>query len=149
MSMQVLLSPLAGLVLLLAAAGAGADAGNIGRPGKATAATRTVEVTMSDAMRFAPERLAVRRGETVRFVVRNAGATRHELVLGRPADLKAHAELMKRHPHMEHDDPHAVSVPPGESRELVWQFTKAGVVHFACLIPGHFDAGMKGRVDVR
>jgi uncharacterized cupredoxin-like copper-binding protein len=137
------------LALTFAMAPAFASSKAIGQPAKAAAASRTVEVTMGDTMRFAPERIEVRRGETVRFVVRNAGALRHELVLGTARDLAAHAELMKRHPHMEHDEPHAVSVPPGESRELVWRFTKAGGVDFACLIPGHFDAGMKGRVEIR
>lgn len=121
----------------------------IGKPGKATEATRTVEVAMHDGMRFVPAQVAVRRGETVRLVVRNEGAIRHELMLGRAADLRSHAELMKRHPHMEHDEPHAVSVPPGETRTLVWTFTRSGVVDFACLVPGHYEAGMKGRFDVR
>jgi uncharacterized cupredoxin-like copper-binding protein len=142
-------------LLLVAAAGAlampsaFASPKAIGVPGKSADANRTIEVSMSDGMRFAPDRIEVRRGETVRFVIRNAGSTRHELVLGTARDLAAHAELMRRHPHMEHDDAHAVSVPPSESRELVWRFTKGGQVDFACLIPGHFEAGMKGRVEIR
>jgi uncharacterized cupredoxin-like copper-binding protein len=137
------------VLLALGATASLAAPGAIGRPGKAAEVSRTVEVTMSDTMRFSPDRIAVKRGETVRLVVRNAGAVRHELMLGRAADLKAHAEVMKRHPHMEHDDAHAVSVPPGETREMVWRFTRGGTIDFACLVPGHYEAGMKGRVDVR
>ena len=120
----------------------------IGKPGKAANVVRSIEVTMNDGMRFAPDRIDVRRGETIRLIVRNAGALRHELVLGRPADLKQHAELMRRHPHMEHDDPYAVSVPPGETRELIWRFSHSGQVDFGCLVPGHYEAGMHGKVKV-
>jgi uncharacterized cupredoxin-like copper-binding protein len=111
-------------------------------------ATRTIDVDMSDAMRFTPAEITVRRGEIVRFRVKNSGKLLHEMVLGTKKELDAHAELMKKHPGMEHDEPHMVHVDPGKSGEMGWQFTKAGDFLYGCLIPGHFDAGMKGRIIV-
>ena len=120
--------------------------GVAGDPAKAS---RTVTVDMSDEMRFAPSEIVVKRNETVRFVVRNRGAAMHEMVIGTPAELAEHAALMKRFPDMEHDAPHMAHVKPGTSGEIVWQFNRAGTFQFACLAPGHFEAGMVGRVVVR
>lgn len=120
----------------------------IGLPGNTTEVARTVVVDMADTMRFSPENLSVKQGETVRLVVRNTGNLRHELTLGTIADLKEHAALMLKHPNMQHKDPNMVQVDPGEVKEVVWKFSKAGKVDFACLQPGHFEAGMKGLVQV-
>ena len=120
----------------------------LGRPGDPKAATRTVEVIMNDEMRFLPDRVAVKKGETVRFVVANKGAIKHEMVLGTADELAKHAELMRKFPDMEHDDPNAVTVDPGKTGILVWRFDNAGTFEFACLHPGHFEAGMKGTLTV-
>jgi uncharacterized cupredoxin-like copper-binding protein len=112
-------------------------------------ATRTMTISMSDRMRFTPEKLTVRTGETVRFVVRNGGKLMHELVLGTQEELDKHAEEMKKFPDMEHAEPHMLHVRPGSTGDLVWTFNRAGEFHFACLIPGHYDAGMKGRIIVK
>jgi uncharacterized cupredoxin-like copper-binding protein len=122
--------------------------GDIGKPGVAGKATRTIIIEMSDAMRFSPAAITVKRGETIRFVVRNSGKLKHELVLGSEKALKEHAELMKKHPQMEHADGNMVTVRAGQTGQVVWQFTEAGSVHFACLQPGHYEAGMKGLVTV-
>ena len=103
---------------------------------------------MSDAMRFKPASIKVKRGETVRFIVRNTGKVKHEMVLGTIKELKEHAALMRKSPQMEHADPNQVSVDPGMTGELVWQFTRAGTFDFACLVPGHFEAGMVGKIRV-
>ena len=104
---------------------------------------------MSDTMRFNPAKLTVKQGETVRFVVRNSGKTLHELVLGTLQELQEHAELMRKHPGMEHDEPYMAHVAPGKKGELVWQFTKAGEFHYACLVPGHMEAGMIAKITVQ
>ena len=119
-----------------------------GREGNPKKVSRTLNVDMSDAMRFSPASLTVRQGETVRFEARNTGRIMHEMVLGTMNDLKEHAALMKKHPGMEHDEPYMAHVAPGKTEEIVWQFTKAGEFDFACLIAGHFDAGMMGKVKV-
>ena len=119
-----------------------------GRTGDAKKVARTIAVDMSDRMRFSPASISVRRGETVKFVVKNSGKTMHEFVLGTLPELKEHAELMKKHPGMEHDEPYMAHVAPGKTETIVWQFTKAGEFHFGCLIPGHFEAGMVGKVAV-
>lgn len=124
------------------------DWAKIGRPGDPKKVVRAVEINAYDTMRFNHAQFTVRQGETVRIVVRNAGKLPHELVLGDEKSLREHAELMRRFPGMEHADPNQVTVAPGEARELVWQFTRAGTVHFACLRPGHYEAGMKGTVTV-
>lgn len=120
----------------------------IGEAGVAANVTRTVEVDMSDAMRFTPASIQARQGETIRFVVKNSGKLGHEFVLGTEKDLKAHYEVMKKNPHMEHAEDNMLTVAPGQSGELLWRFTQAGTVDFACLQPGHYDAGMKGAVAV-
>ncbi|MBU1357577.1 MAG: cupredoxin family protein [Gammaproteobacteria bacterium] len=120
----------------------------IGKPGVATKSTRTINVNMADSMRFTPADISVKQGETVRFVIKNSGQIKHELVLGTEKELKEHYEVMKKNPEMEHADANMLTLPPGKSGEIVWQFTKAGKVDFACLQPGHYDAGMKGAVNV-
>jgi uncharacterized cupredoxin-like copper-binding protein len=131
------------------AGGHGHDTGSvIGQPGVAAKATRTVHVDMTDNMRFSPADIRVKKGETVRFVVRNAGQLKHELVLGTEKDLQAHYEAMKKNPEMEHAEPNMVTLAAGKSGEIVWRFTEAGKVDFGCLQPGHYDAGMKGAVNV-
>ncbi|MEJ8824617.1 cupredoxin family protein [Variovorax humicola] len=122
--------------------------GGVGEPGAAADVSRAVRVEMSDGMRFQPSTIEARQGETVRFVVANMGKLRHEFILGSEAELKAHDEAMKTHPGMEHDAPNMLSLAPGKTGEIVWRFTSAGRVDFACLQPGHYAAGMKGAVDV-
>ncbi len=122
------------------------DFGQEGNPSKVT---RTIKVDMADNMRFTPAKLTVKRGETVRFVVHNGGKLLHEMVLGTKEALQAHAELMKKFPGMEHADPNMAHVKPGRSGAIVWQFSKPGEFQFACLQPGHFEAGMVGSVTVR
>jgi uncharacterized cupredoxin-like copper-binding protein len=126
----------------------GHQAGAIGQPGASSGVTRTVNVDMSDSMRFSVPNIMVKRGETIRFVVKNSGQTQHEMVLGTEKELKEHYELMKKMPEMEHADANMVSVAPGKTGEIIWQFTKPGKVDFACLQPGHYEAGMKGVVTV-
>lgn len=115
------------------------DWGIAGDPKKAT---RTIEIRMTDNMRFAPNQLQIKLGETVRLVAVNAGKVLHEIVIGTPQELKAHAEMMKKHPGMGHDEPHMAHVDPGKRDTIVWTFNCAGTFEFACLIPGHFEAGM-------
>lgn len=135
-----------------AASAAGAHAHGhgaaIGLPGKAEQVSRTVQVEMIDAMRFNPASIEVKQGETIRFVVKNSGQLKHEFVLGTDAELKEHYELMKKFPEMEHSDPNQASVAAGKTGEVIWQFTRPGKVAFACLQPGHYDAGMKGIIRV-
>lgn len=119
-----------------------------GRAADPTRASRTIRIEMSDAMRYSPSEIKVKRGETVRFVLQNKGKVMHEFVLGTLPELQAHGELMKKFPDMEHDEPHMAHVAPGRSGELGWQFTRPGEFYFGCLIPGHFEAGMIGRIRV-
>jgi len=122
------------------------DFGQEGNPKKVA---RTIKVDMADSMRFTPSDMAVRRGETIKFVVHNGGQVLHEMVLGTKKAIAEHAELMKKFPEMEHADANMAHVKPGKAGEIVWQFTKAGEFQFACLQPGHFEAGMVGKVTVK
>jgi uncharacterized cupredoxin-like copper-binding protein len=119
-----------------------------GIAGEAEAVTRTIEIAMSDNMRFTPDKLEVKQGETVKFVVRNSGKVLHEMVIGTRKELDAHAALMARFPTMEHDEPYQAHVAANKSGELVWNFNRAGDFHFACLIAGHYQAGMVGKISV-
>ncbi len=140
-------------LLSLSAMAAGSHAGNhgesaIGKPGAASKVSRTVAVDMKDDMRFHSSNFNVKQGETIRFVIKNSGKVKHEMVLGTQKDLKDHYEVMKKNPEMEHADANMVTLAPGKTGEIIWQFTTAGKVDFACLQPGHYDAGMKGLVNV-
>ena len=119
-----------------------------GEPADPRSARRTIRVEMSDAMRFAPSAITVRRGEAVRFLAVNKGRVLHEMVLGTMAGLKKHAELMRRHPGMEHDEPHMVHVAPGKTGDIAWRFTQPGTFYFGCLVAGHLEAGMLGKITV-
>lgn len=114
-----------------------------------TVATRTIQVDLLDTMRFSPDRIEVAEGETIRFVIRNRGRMLHEMVVGTPAELAGHAALMARFPDMEHDAPYMAHVAPGQSGEIVWTFNRAGEFEYACLLPGHYEAGMRGRIEVK
>jgi putative spermidine/putrescine transport system substrate-binding protein len=125
------------------------SASRIGQPGNPSEVTRTVSMTMSDAMRFTPDRIEVRKGETIRFALQNEGQLRHELVLGEPEALRRHAAMMQMMPDMQHSGPNMASLAPGERGQLIWRFTQAGTVTFACLQSGHLDAGMRGAIAVQ
>jgi uncharacterized cupredoxin-like copper-binding protein len=114
----------------------------------ARAAERTIQVSMSDSMRFTPSRIEVKQGETVRFVVKNWGTVMHEMVLGTKKELDEHAEMMAKFPNMEHDEPYMTHVGPGKTGEIVWAFNRPGTFDFACLIAGHYQAGMVGKIRV-
>lgn len=153
--MKKTISAFAVAALLATAGFAAAHEGehfSAGVPGNAKKPARTVTVVMSDdegAMKFTPDRLEVKKGEQVRFVIQNKGALKHEFMLASVKDNDKHAEMMKKFPDMEHDDPNAKSVDPGKTAEMVWRFTKTGTFEFACLIPGHREAGMHGSVTVK
>jgi len=122
---------------------------DFGQEGNPNHATRTIKVDMTDNMRFTPSKVAIRRGETIKFVVRNDGKVLHEMVLGTRQAIAEHAALMKKFPEMEHADANMAHVRPGKTGEIVWQFTRTGEFQFACLQPGHFKAGMAGKVIVK
>ena len=119
-----------------------------GIAGDAQAVRRTVTLRMTDDMRFSPAHLEVRQGETLRLVVLNAGKQLHELVIGTRQELDAHAALMLKFPNMEHDEPYMAHVDPGKFGQIVWTFNRAGHFEYACLIAGHFQAGMRGTLRV-
>jgi uncharacterized cupredoxin-like copper-binding protein len=119
-----------------------------GIAGDAKAAKRTIECKMLDTMRFVPDRIAVKLGETVRFTVTNTGKVMHEFVIGTKAENAEHAALMLKFPTMEHDEPYMAHVPPGKTGQIVWTFNRPGQFEFACLIAGHYGGGMVGTIAV-
>ncbi|OAF15601.1 copper resistance protein [Bradyrhizobium centrolobii] len=119
-----------------------------GEPGDPKKPARTIEIAMSE-MDYEPSRIEVKRGKQIRFVLRNIGKEDHEFLLATTKENLAHAEVMKKHPHMEHDDPNGVRLAPNKTAEIVWKFTKAGTFEFSCLIPDHRDYGMVGHVTVK
>jgi uncharacterized cupredoxin-like copper-binding protein len=120
-----------------------------GIAGDPTRVSRTVEMDMLDTFRYLPDKLEVKRGETIRFEVHNKGNIMHEIVIGTMAQLKEHAALMNKSPEMEHEAPYMLHIAPGKSGKIVWRFNRPGTFNFACLIAGHFEAGMVGTVVVR
>ena len=126
-------------------------AGEPGDPKKPV--VRTVEVSMKETedakMLFEPDRVEVKRGEQVKFVLKNTGKVDHEFMLDSVQNNAKHKVAMEQNPDMEHDDPNGKRLAPSGSDEIVWRFTKAGTFEFACLIPGHYESGMKGTVVVK
>lgn len=123
-----------------------------GQPGDPKKKSRTVEVIMREGngtMEYVPSRIEVRQGEQIRFVMKNHGELEHEFVLATFEENAKHAEEMAKNPEMEHDEPNMKRLEPKAGVDVVWHFTKAGEFQFACLIPGHMEAGMKGVVVVK
>lgn len=119
-----------------------------GIAGDAKSVNRTITLVMDDAMRFTPNAITVKQGETVRFVVQNKGKLLHEMVIGTRAELESHAAMMMKFPNMEHDEPYMAHVSAGKAGNLIWTFNKAGEFDFACLVAGHYQAGMTGKITV-
>jgi len=141
---------------------------SIGEPGKADKVTRTIEIKMFDNY-YEPEKLSIKEGETIRFVVKNAGEFVHEFAIGTTAMHASHQkEMMMMMEHgalepdrinhnmmkmdmgggksMDHNDPNSILLEPGKSGEVVWKFSKTSAIEFACNVPGHYDAGMMGNI---
>jgi uncharacterized cupredoxin-like copper-binding protein len=119
-----------------------------GTAGDPRRVSRSIDMDAFDSFRYSPDKLTVKRGETIRFVVHNKGTLQHEVVIGTMHALKEHAALMKNFPEMQHEAPNMLHVAPGQSSEIVWRFNRAGTFSFACLIAGHFEAGMVGTIVV-
>jgi uncharacterized cupredoxin-like copper-binding protein len=151
-----LLAAALGTVVLAAPLPLRADPGHThfsaGVPGNPKKPARVVEVTMREGdgkMEYVPSRLEAKRNEQVRFVLKNVGELAHEFVLASTADNLKHAALMQKYPDMEHDDPNGKTLQPKASAEILWRFTKRGEFEFGCLIPGHREAGMTGKIVVK
>lgn len=121
----------------------------LGRPGDPAQVVRTIDVSMDDSMRFNPDRISVKAGETVRFFVKNFGKMPHEMVIGSREELQEHAAMMRSMPNMQHSDPGMLRLEPGQRGGIVWHFDKPGAVKFACLVPGHMEAGMTGTIKAQ
>jgi len=118
-----------------------------GRPGNPKKISRTIKITALDIKYDKPE-IPVKAGETIKFVVTNTGKLRHEFMIGDMEEQRQHAEMMKQMPDMVHEDANTLTLEPGETKSLVWQFTKTGKLEVACHIPGHYEAGMRSQVVV-
>ncbi|UCM18396.1 cupredoxin domain-containing protein [Ensifer adhaerens] len=133
-------------------AGGHGEAMAVGEPGKKANATQTIRVTMKETddgkMIFTPSTFKVRKGQTVVFAIKNDGELDHEFVLDQEDKIIEHKAAMEKFPEMEHDDPNAIRLEPGKSGEIIWKFTNDGTFKIACLVPGHYDAGMHGDVTV-
>lgn len=134
------------------AAGHSHEGFSAGEPGDPKKPAHAIKVRMHEdgkKMLFTPSRITVRKGEQVRFVLSNDGIENHEFVLATAADNRKHGAVMKKHPNMAHDDPNAIKLTPFTAGEILWKFTKKGTFEFACLIPGHYEAGMHGTITVK
>lgn len=132
-----------------AASGHGHEGGDdsVGHPGDPGQVSRAIGITMVDN-RFKPSDITVKQGETIKFTLKNSGKKKHEMMIGTQEELDEHAKLMKKNPDMEHpDEPNMITVQPGKTGQLIWQFTEAGTVNFSCPLPGH-SKGMHGMINV-
>jgi uncharacterized cupredoxin-like copper-binding protein len=123
-----------------------------GEPGNPKQPSRVIEITMQEGdgkMLYAPDRIDIRRNEQIRFVLKNDGALEHEFMLATAKENAAHGETMAKMPDMRHEEPNGTRLDAKGKTEILWRFTKRGEFEFACLIPGHYQAGMYGRVVVK
>jgi uncharacterized cupredoxin-like copper-binding protein len=122
------------------------DEVDVGKPGVADKVSQIVKITQVDNM-FLPEEITIKEGETVRFVIKNAGNNKHEMLMGSMTELKKVAKMRYMYPEKDRSEAHLLQLEPGEQKEFVWQFTSAGTVDFACPLPGHFKK-MRGIIIV-
>lgn len=124
----------------------------VGEPGKADKVDRVVEILMKETddgdMLFEPNNLKVEKGETIRFVIKNVGELEHEFVLDTHEEVQKHKVVMEKFPEMEHEDDNSLRLDEGKNGEIIWKFSNGGDFQFACLIPGHYESGMKGEIKV-
>ena len=123
-----------------------------GEPGDPKKSFRVVEIVMNEGpgtMTYTPSRIDVRKGEQIKFVLKNSGELAHEFLIDSIANNAKHKIEMEKNPEMEHDEPNGARVESKKSAEILWRFTKAGTFEFACLIPGHYESGMHGTVVVK
>ena len=150
MSRLYLIIPLVTLVLFSTNSYSSADYSNsevdIGKPGDSAKVSRIIKLTQVDNM-FLPAEITVSEGETVRFVIKNGGNNKHEMLMGSMADLKKIANMRRKFPEKDHSETHLIQLEPGQQKELIWQFTHAGTIDFACPLPGHFKK-MRGIITV-
>ena len=148
----VLVAAITGLLALPARADPGHTHFSAGVPGNPKKAARVVEIVMKEgdgAMVYVPSAIEVKRAEQIRFVLKNAGELAHEFVLATTRENLKHAELMQKYPDMEHDDPNGKTLQPKANAEILWRFTRRGEFEYGCLIPGHREAGMTGKIIVK
>ena len=119
-----------------------------GEPADPAGTTRTIEIGTTDDLAFIPADLTVTAGETITFRIVNEGTIAHDFTLGDEATQAEHEEEMAEMAGMDHDQPNAVTVAAGETKEITWTFSEAGTVLYGCHQPGHYDAGMKGQISV-
>ena len=142
------------IVVIILATGRGGEHGpgrhsQSGEPVEASEADRTIEIKTLDSMTFEPSSTNVSAGETITFMVTNAGQIVHEFTLGDAAMQQEHADMMAHMPAgMVHDTPNSITLQPGEAKQLTWRFGDAGTVEYACHLPGHYEAGMRGQVTI-
>lgn len=126
------------------------DANTVGEPAPAAQATQVIHVTASDDMRFKFSKpLTLSSGDVIRFVVQNTGKVPHEFSIGDEKEQKAHQIMMRKMPDMVHNDANTVTIQPGETKEITWEFKGDKEVVFACNIPGHYEAGMYKKASIR
>jgi uncharacterized cupredoxin-like copper-binding protein len=138
-------TPLLAAVLLLSACSAGApSAGTESSP-------RRVDLTMTDQMTFEPATIQVRRGETIRFVVRNVSNEAHEAYIGTEEEQRIHATDHSGFGNDQANTPHmgyGVHVPPLGNGEFIVTFDEDLEYVIGCHYPGHYEAGMRAVIEV-
>lgn len=150
---------LAGLVavgLFVAGCGGGGSSSSsgaasaVGGPGDPAQATRTVEIHAGDDLRFQPDTVAVKVGETITFKVVNTAQVMHDFTLGDDDAQAAHEKEMRAMASGDmsgmSDDANAIHIPPGATKSITWTFTKPGTTIYGCHEPGHYASGMKGTI---
>ena len=124
----------------------------IGMKGERARAKRTINISLRETddgkMLIEPKLLIFRKNETVVLDFTNKGKVDHEFVMDTEEAVQEHKKIMEKNPDMVHADDNTLRLAPGEKGEIIWTFAKDGKYTFACLIPGHYESGMHGNIQV-
>lgn len=147
----------AGVLLAACGGGGGSDTSSgqdgLGQAADPASATRTVEIKAGNDLRFQPDSVEVKVGETITFHLVNTATVEHDFTLGDESEQDQHEQEMQHMPsggdmHVMGDSANAIHIAPGQTKDLTWKFTKAGTTLYGCHEPGHFSSGMKGTITV-
>ena len=143
----------------------------IGEKGDANNVDRTINIKMYDNY-YEPKFIEIKKGETIKFVVQNLGEMVHEyniatkemhikhqpemqklvdhgILLVDKIDMNKMKKMSKKDHSLSHSHANSVMVEPKKTGEIIWKFSKSITLEMACNIPGHYEAGMAGKIIIK
>ena len=143
----------------------------IGTKGKESEINRVIVVKMFDNY-YEPNSFDISRGETIKFKVINSGELVHEFNIANAMMHKKHMpemqkmvdneillpdsidkdkmkKMAKLDKSMGHSHSNSVLLEPNQTGEIIWKFVDAVNIEIACNVPGHYEAGMIAKANLK